>query len=50
MDASEKTQLAAILAAAVAVILFFVVFNMQFSAKNIAEKYAKALLEDENHL
>lgn len=47
LDASEKTQLAAILAAAVAVILFFVVFNMQFSAKNIAEKYAKALLEDE---
>lgn len=47
LDASEKTQLAAILAAVVAVILFFVVFNMQFSAKNTAEKYAKAFLESE---
>ncbi len=47
LDVSEKTQLAAVLAAAAAVILFFVVFNMQFSAKNTAEKYAKALLEEE---
>lgn len=47
LNASEKTQLVAILVAAAAVLLFFVVFNMQFSAKNTAEKYAKSLLEEE---
>ena len=45
LDGKEKLLLIEICVAVLSVILFFVIYNVQFGAKNVAEKHVEAMLE-----
>lgn len=45
LDGKEKLLLIEICVAVLSVILFLVIYNVQFGAKNVAEKHVEAMLE-----
>lgn len=45
LDGKEKLLLIEICVAVLSVIFFFVIYNVQFGAKNVAEKHVEAMLE-----
>lgn len=47
LDAKEKLLLIEICAAILAVILFFVIYNVQFSAKNVAKRHVEAMMAND---
>lgn len=45
LDGKEKLLLIEICVAVLSVILFFVIYNVQFGAKSVAEKHVEAMME-----